>query len=94
MPFNFYAQFLIPLGKGEYDESRAAFLKENHYECFKDIKMGLGAKDLKMGFGNKLTGSFLKETKTMGAVVTEKFEATKPKGKIPVCLICGLMNYI
>lgn len=47
--------------------------------------MGLGAKDLKMGFGNKLTGSFLKETKTIGAVVAEKFEANKPKGKIPVC---------
>lgn len=66
------------------EETKAAFLKENHYECFKDLKMGLGAKDLKMGFGNKLTGNFLKETRAMGAVESEKFGATRTKGKTPV----------
>lgn len=47
--------------------------------------MGLGAKDLKMGFGNKLSGNFLKETRAMGAVEAEKLGAMRPRTKIPVC---------
>lgn len=79
---------------GKEEDFKAAFLKENHYECFKDLKMGLGAKDLKMGCGPKLSGSFLKETKTMGAVEAEKFEAVKPKGKTPVSCILIFLFWI
>ncbi|XP_055932115.1 lysine-specific demethylase 5A-like [Argiope bruennichi] len=85
-------------GHFETEEESKAFLKENHVECFKDVKMGLGAKDLKMGFGTKLTGSFLKETKTMEEVEAVKLgvilkRKDKPRGKMPidqiVCNICG-----
>lgn len=79
-------------GNFETEEESKAFLKENHVECFKDVKMGLGAKDLKMGFGTKLTGSFLKETKTMEEVEAVKLgvilkRKDKPKGKIPVSCV-------
>ncbi|GBN11260.1 Lysine-specific demethylase 5C, partial [Araneus ventricosus] len=85
-------------GNFENEEESKAFLKENHVECFKDVKMGLGAKDLKMGFGTKLTGSFLKETKTIEEVEAVKLgvilkRKDKPRGKMPidqiVCNICG-----
>ncbi|KAG8196974.1 hypothetical protein JTE90_009028 [Oedothorax gibbosus] len=77
-----------------------ALLKENHIECFKDVKMGLGAKDLKMGFGNKQQGNFLKDTKTMGAVeaarlgviLKRKDRPRNSSGKVTIdqimCSIC------